>query len=87
VISDSHRQARNLKMTQECLVSDVFHKHGLKEGPNKEHLHKHAGEHAHSNQAYAKELRRLTCWTQGGAGGGGGYQLVPAPQQKDVSSV
>lgn len=65
MIPDSHRQARNLTMTQECLVSDLFHKHGLTEGPNKEHPHKHAGEHAHSNHAYAIEVKRVTCWTKG----------------------
>ena len=59
MLPDSHRQAGDLKKTQECHVTELVHKHGLKEGPNKEHphkhagehAHKHAGEHAHSNQA------------------------------------
>ncbi len=64
---DTNRQARRLQMTHEGLVSGLLHKPGLKEGANKEHPLKHAGDSAHSNQAYAcKELRRVTCWTKGG---------------------
>lgn len=32
---DELPQARRLVVTQECLVSDLFHKHGLTDGPNR----------------------------------------------------